>query len=184
MPTKRRLLLLFIFFCLGAIARTSSAAPAIDFSCAGYAGNGSIPPTIPAIFLVRPTGDDDTALLQAALDRAATFPVRPDGFHGAVLLSAGTFNVSGQLVMQDSGVVLRGTADFGTTIVATGHARRTLIEIGSRDAPATQPSAPIVDETVAPGCGHSPWKTAAIFMREIRLSSLGPARRNGSPIWE
>src|SRR5271167_4699119 len=41
---------------------------AIDFSYAGYQAGGHILPAIPATVSVRPSGGDDTALLQSAID--------------------------------------------------------------------------------------------------------------------
>jgi hypothetical protein len=54
------------------------AQPAIDFSFAGYAGGGVPAPVVPAAISVRPSGGDDTALLQAAAtDFAAQFYCAP-----------------------------------------------------------------------------------------------------------
>ena len=107
---------------------------AIDFSYAGYEGGRAIP-AIKAVLLVRPSGGDDTALIQGALDRVAARPLGDDGFRGAVLLAAGHFRVKGQLHLRVSGVVLRGSGS-GTVIVAEGLSRRTLIEVGAeKDVP-------------------------------------------------
>ena len=64
----------------------------------------------------------------------ATLPLDAHGFRGAILLRPGRFLVSGQLHLNVSGVVLRGSGagPNGTTIVADGHDRRTLIEAGGR----------------------------------------------------
>jgi len=153
MPTKRSLprnAVAVVLLC-GLFISTAVGAPLIDFSCVGFSGDGSAPPTVAATMLVRPTGDDDTLSLQAALDAAAVLPVRADGYRGAILLAAGTFRVSGQLVMSAGGVVLRGSPDHGTTILATGHSRRTLIEIGRPEGPTTAPAFAVTDERVPAG---------------------------------
>ena len=49
---------------------------AIDFSTAGYGGGGVPLPAVAAAVSVRPSGGDDTALLQGALDRVAGMRVR------------------------------------------------------------------------------------------------------------
>ena len=134
-----------------ATAPSTQPANLIDFSCVGYGGNGSPPPNVSSVLLVHPSGGDDTRLLQSALDRAATLPANSDGWHGAVELAAGTYQVSGQLNLSASGVVLRGSGDHATTIFATGHDRRTLIEIGQQAAPSTSAGVAIIDEVVPAG---------------------------------
>ena len=120
----------------------------IDFSYAGYEGGGHPLPAVKAVLFVRPTGGDDTALLQSALDRVAARPIGADGFRGALLLSAGRFHVAGQLHLNATGVVLRGAGAGanGTTIIAEGIDRRTLIEIGAASDPQlAQPIAVAAD---------------------------------------
>lgn len=125
---------------------------AIDFSHAGYA-DGGVLPDIPSVLFVRPSGRDDTALLQAALDEVAKMPDNPTGFRGALQLSAGRFLVSGQLLLRHSGVVLRGSATPGqpTIITASGHGRRTLIEIGGLLAPTGGNPLRVTSNTVPAG---------------------------------
>lgn len=105
----------------------------IDFSFAGY-GGGLPLPSVKAVLTVKPSGTDDTALLQGALDRVAELPTGQDGFHGALLLSPGRFHVKGQLHMNSSGVVLRGsgTGANQTVILAEGIDRRSLIIAGAQ----------------------------------------------------
>jgi hypothetical protein len=134
-----------LLFC----APIALAQPAIDFSFAGYAGGGESAPFVPGAISVRPTGGDDTALLQAALDRVAALPPSSDGFRGAVLLREGRYRVAGHLEMRAGGVVLRGSVN--ATIVATGLSRRTLIEIGNSADPRTAPPVSVIDETVPAG---------------------------------
>ncbi len=130
--------------CLAASAQTP-----IDFSYAGYAGGGVRTPAVPAVVSVRPTGGDDTALLQDALDRVAALPQQTNGFRGAVLLQPGRYRVAGKLEMRSAGVVLRGSGN--PTIVATGKGRRTLLIIGGLSDPGTGPPAAVTDETVPAG---------------------------------
>jgi hypothetical protein len=104
----------------------------IDFSYAGYEAGRPVP-WVKAVLAVKPSGGDDTALLQGALDRVASMPLGLDGFRGALLLSPGRFHVKGQLSLRASGVVLRGSGAgaSGTVIVAEGIDRRPLIVVGA-----------------------------------------------------
>ena len=125
------------------------AQPAIDFSHAGYGGGGVTIPMVPAAIWVRPTGGDDTALLQGAIERVSTLPARADGFRGAVLLRPGRYRVTGRLAIRTSGVVLRGSGK--ATIVAAGKGRRTLIEIGGESDAVSGAPVQVTDEFVPAG---------------------------------
>jgi hypothetical protein len=104
----------------------------IDFSFAGYEAGRALP-WVKAVLTVKPSGGDDTALLQSALDRVGSMPPGNDGSRGALLLSPGRFRVNGQLHMQTGGIVLRGSGmgASGTTIIAEGIDRRPLIVVGA-----------------------------------------------------
>jgi hypothetical protein len=104
---------------------------------------------VPAAISIRPTGGDDTVLLQQAIDHVSALPPRENGFRGAVLLRPGRYRVAGHLELRTSGVVLRGSGN--TTIVATGKGRRTLIEMGGVADAATGAPVSITDETVPAG---------------------------------
>src|SRR5215469_14087172 len=81
----------------------------MDFSWAGYMGGGiTLPDQVaPVQALVEPSGGDDTAALQAAIDAVSAVPII-DGFRGTVLLDVGQFNISSALHIRASGVVLSG----------------------------------------------------------------------------
>lgn len=95
----------------------------MDYSSAGYRGGGvSLPRRVPARITVSPSGGDDTAAIQAAVDTVSA--LQPDwrGFRGAVLLAPGTFNVSATLHITTSGVVLKGSGSGagGSILTMTG----------------------------------------------------------------
>lgn len=123
----------------------------IDFSFAGYQAGAEPLPSVAAVISVRPTGQDDTALLQSAIDHVAALPLDAQGFRGAILLRPGRFHVAGQLRLNAGGIVLRGSGVASTTIVADGQSRRTLIKIGGASDPMLAGSVPITDETVPAG---------------------------------
>src|SRR5215217_1648391 len=122
--TFARAVALAVIVALSLFPRASAAvendAVVIDFSHAGYGGGGVSVPSVPGALRVRPTGGDDTALIQAALDRVASMPENERGFRGGVLLEPGRFRVAGQLRVRASGVILRGGTTTFTTVVATG----------------------------------------------------------------
>lgn len=106
-----------------------------DFSNCGYTGADRDIPDVPAVVRVAPIEGDDTASIQEAIDKVSTQPMGDNGFRGAVELASGEFEINGQLKITASGVVLRGAGagQGGTTILATGTDRRTLIRIVGAD---------------------------------------------------
>jgi hypothetical protein len=92
-----------------------------DFSSAGYRGGGVALPDVPAKVTLAPgSGADDTAAIQAALDKVAQMPPGANGERGAVQLAAGTYRLAGVLHMNASGVVLRGAGANATVLALTG----------------------------------------------------------------
>ena len=93
----------------------------MDFSYAGYMGGGVCLPTVPVKKWISPSGGDDTAVIQNAINEVSQMELK-DGFRGAVLLAPEIFNCSQTLTIKSSGVVLRGSGSGpdGTTINMTG----------------------------------------------------------------
>ena len=119
----------------GQVAGGAPVSPVgIDFSYAGYR-EGAPLPAVPAMLFVRPTGGDDTALLQGALDRVGSMVLNTAGFRGAVVLAPGRFHVSGSLRLNRDGVVLRGSGRDATIVVAEGVSRRSLLLVGGEVDP-------------------------------------------------
>jgi Family of unknown function (DUF6298) len=133
-----------------------------DFSNCGYAGADRDIPNVPAVAPVAPSGADDTLRIQSAIDQVSRMPLGNDGFRGAVDLAPGEFQIAGQLQITTSGVVLRGSGagQGGTTLLATGPDRRTLIRIfGQADRGFVQKPTIVLDEYLPVGA------------RELRLAS-------------
>jgi hypothetical protein len=72
-----------------------------------------------------PVPGDNTAHVQAAIDRVSALPRDRSGLRGAVLLKAGIYRMATPVTIQASGVVLRGEGmgDTGTILVGTGTGR-------------------------------------------------------------
>ena len=96
-----------------------------DFSRVGYRwGEMEIPEYNVVKVLEAPEdGSDATAMIQAAIDG--------HNGHGAILLKAGKYNVSGTIRLNRSNLVLRGEGD-STIIYGTGKEQRTLVEFGKK----------------------------------------------------
>ncbi|MFD7028625.1 hypothetical protein ACFWAR_11395 [Streptomyces sp. NPDC059917] len=93
-----------------------------DFSSAGYGGGGvALPRAAEKTRLDAQAKGDDTARIQAAVDRVAQLKAGADGTRGAVTLGPGTFRVRAGIALAD-GVVLRGsgTGPGGTLLRASG----------------------------------------------------------------
>jgi hypothetical protein len=119
-----------------------------DFSHAGY-GGGAVIPDVPVRVVVPPGAGDNGPRIRAALDSLAK--LRPDasGLRGAVLLLAGRHEVTGQLRLAVSGVVLRGQGP-DTVLVATGTDRRALIQVRGRPDRVTEEKGRSVADAYVP----------------------------------
>lgn len=124
----------------------------VDFSYAGYRGGGVALPHVPVVRTVAPSGGDDTAAIQHAIDEVSALPAK-DGFRGALLLSPGAFQLSGTLNINVSGVVLHGsgTAASGTTLNLTGEPHAAIAITGSQKAKALGTPAHIAQPYVPSG---------------------------------
>lgn len=122
----------------------------IDFSNVGYMGGGVKIPDVQARVSVEPGEGDDTARIQAAIDFVSYLPVQADGFRGAVLLKKGTYDIFGELIIRQSGIVLRGEDEEETILKAQGVKRDFILSIGYSTDPIENASlAPVLlDNTV------------------------------------
>ena len=84
-------------------------------------GGGVSLPHFPVKKTITPSGGDDTAAIQAAIDEVSHLPLT-NGVRGAVLLAGGHFHCSATLKIAASGVVLtgNGSGERGTVIEMTG----------------------------------------------------------------
>jgi len=93
----------------------------VDFSYAGYGAGCVLLPRVRAAVTLSPSGGDDSAAIQHAIDQVSSLRLQDDT-RGAVVLGPGTFHASATLRIEASGVVLRGsgTGPAGTTLELTG----------------------------------------------------------------
>ena len=124
----------------------------IDFSYAGYGGGGVPIPVVPVAKTLAPSGGDDTAAIQAAIDDVSKMPLAA-GVRGAVLLGPGTFELAGSLSIAASGVVLRGSGSgsAGTLVKITGSPRGAITIAGTGGYASVGAPATITDSYVPSG---------------------------------
>jgi len=111
-----------------------------DFSYAGYKGGGVPIPYVAIKETVWPVPGDNSANIQAAIDRVSDLPPDASGFRGAVLLKMGIYELEKPVFIKASGVVLRGEgmSDIGTILIgkttkekqASAFGRSALVNIG------------------------------------------------------
>ena len=94
-----------------------------DFSHVGYHWGEEDPVTPATVKSIMAPSGDATDLIQKAIDACSG---------GTILLGPGTFNVSGTIRLNKSGVVLRGSGEGKTVITATGSTQRNLIVLGGK----------------------------------------------------
>ncbi len=125
-----------------------------DFSFAGFERGGVALPEVEAVVTVSPGSGDDTDRIQDAIDEVSARSPDTEGYRGAVLLTAGTYQCRDSLRIEASGVVLRGEGqgEDGTVIVATGTEDYALIEVvGERGPERIDAAVAITDDYVPVG---------------------------------
>ena len=121
--------LLFFIFCFLFSPIGAQELP-MDYSFCGYHRSESPIPSAKVVTYVVPTGSDDAALIQSAIDYVSRQKVDGQtGLRGAVLLGEGNFLLSEPLRIRTSGVVLRGCGRDKTTLRKTGYDRGAAIYI-------------------------------------------------------
>ena len=77
------------------ICTISAQEVPMDYSYCGYYRSEKPIPSVKVVAYVQPTGGDDAAALQAAIDRVSRMkPDKLTGLRGAILLAEGTYRLS------------------------------------------------------------------------------------------
>jgi hypothetical protein len=124
----------------------------MDYSWAGYRGGGVSLPSVAARVTVSPSGKDDTAAIQSAIDTVSARRADRKGFRGAVRLARGIFNISAPLRVSTSGVVLAGSGSSpdGSVLKMSG-SPFTLVVVSGSGSYARGPAARMTDAYVPSG---------------------------------
>jgi hypothetical protein len=100
----------------GKLIYTPDAAGNIipDFSMVGYGSGQKSIPDVPVVETVYPVTGDNRLNIQNAINAVSARPLDANGFRGAVFLTKGNYEVNGSLVINKSGVVIRGAGNSAT----------------------------------------------------------------------
>ena len=101
-----------------------------DFSAVGYRNSEVSIPTVGIVLTVNPVAGDNLANIQNAINQVAAMPLDVNGFRGAILFTAGTYNISDTVTISASGIVLRGVGfnGSGTNFIATKTSQHILFD--------------------------------------------------------
>jgi len=101
-----------------------------DFSAVGYMNSESPIPTVGVVLTINPVVGDNLANIQNAINQVAEMPLDANGFRGAILFTAGTYNISDTVTISASGIVLRGVGfnGSGTNFIATKTSQHILFD--------------------------------------------------------
>jgi hypothetical protein len=180
-----------------------------DFSTAGYSEGDVSIPDVPTRASLDPLPEgDDTPRIQAALDALTKQPLDASGFRGALVLHKGTYRIAGTILLNASGIVLRGeeNADHDTAhhdtadqpmLLARG-SPHTLIRVGgSGEWQHAGPEVAIIDDYVPVGAdtitvedAHDfhpsdhiivEWRMSAPWIHAVGMDRI-PPRKDGRAI--
>ncbi len=101
-----------------------------DFSAVGYMNSEAPIPTVGVVLTVNPIVGDNLDNVQNAINQVAAMPLDANGFRGAILFTAGTYNISDTVIISASGIVLRGVGSTvsGTNFIATKTSQHVLFD--------------------------------------------------------
>ena len=101
-----------------------------DFSAVGYMNSEAPIPTVGVVLTINPVVGDNLTNIQNAINQVAAMPLDANGFRGAILFTAGTYNISDTVTISASGIVLRGVGfnGSGTNFIATKTSQHILFD--------------------------------------------------------
>jgi len=149
-----------------------------DFSGVGYMNSESPIPTVVVVKTINPVLGDNLANIQNAINEVSVLTPDANGFRGAILFKAGTYNISNSITISVSGIVLRGEGfdGSGTNFIATKTTQHNLINfvgasgtsvISSSTKAITNAYLPIGTKQVSVGSGHTFGVGDAVFVHRI-----------------
>lgn len=174
-----------------------------DFSAVGYMNSEAPIPTVGVVLTINPVVGDNLANIQNAINQVAAMPLDANGFRGAILFTAGTYNISDTVTISASGIVLRGVGfnGSGTNFIATKTSQHILFDFIGASGTAynssnstrkaiTDSYVPIGAKQITVASGHSFAVGDKVFVHRIPnaawinllgmnlLSTIDPAATN------
>jgi len=151
-----------------------------DFSYCGYKASSGKIPFVPVKVTLEPTEGDATARVQQAIDYLSGLPVDENGFRGALLLKPGQYNLSGRLIIHDSGIVIRGAGfgDSGTVLNAAGISRETLIRIEGKEVTLNEKQVKVNQDYVPVGSLQLKVEDTTMFPVGTKVAITRPSSQN------
>jgi PelA/Pel-15E family pectate lyase len=148
-----------------------------DYSFCGYEASEREIPLVPARVKVAHQAGDATERIQRAIDYVSSLPLGSDGFRGAVLLEKGVYRLAGSLIINTSGVVLRGSGygEEETVLFGAGNDRSTLIRIVGENNKLLTDSTPVVGNYLPLNATVIPLPAGHPFQKGDRIVVTRPA---------
>jgi hypothetical protein len=153
-----------------------------DFSGVGYLNSEAAIPDVAVVKTVNAVAGDNLANIQNAINEVSTYTPDANGFRGAILFKAGTYNISNSIKISSSGIVLRGEGfnGSGTNFIATSTAQHNLINFTGTSGTSTNSASkkaitdsyvPIGKKQVTVAAGHTFVVGDAVFVHRIPNST-------------
>jgi len=159
-----------------------------DFSNAGYKGGGVAIPYVAIKETVWPVLGDNSANIQAAIDRVSAMTPDASGFRGAVLLKMGTYNLEKPIYIKASGIVLRGEgmSDIGTILIGKlqkegqGRSRAALVNFEGTALKAQEETKQVITDNYVPVGARS---FNVVSSKAFKAGDKILVRRIGNQAW-
>lgn len=105
----------------------------LDFSYCGYRQSADSIPLVSGVIYIPHTPTNASASIQRAIDRLAMLPPDSKGQRGAVILAQGVYELDKSIIINSSGIVLRGSNKKQTILKKTGYERGSAIYIRGKN---------------------------------------------------
>lgn len=158
----------------------------LDFSSCGYMSSEQDIPNYPVSVFVSHKDGDNSARIQKAIDYVSSLPLK-NGYRGAVLLDKGTFELSKELRISASGVLLIGEGRDHTILFKKGYDRGAVVYIEGGSSIQTKDTVDLVSDYVPVGSTTLNIASAGSLKKGSRIFILRPSTKewiNSIGCWE